>query len=717
MRISTIAIALAMTAATGCDDKSGLVVRDGWDAPDTWTPKKILGRDYWPEYYHNQAVPPKERNNPAWKIPIYTDCAYEYTSWRLYPLCLENNFSDGYCKWTTNRPAITSFALADFFPGKDRKLQWEVMPRDERPFFINLTPARRAFFLERHYTPDRESYLKWKAEHPGFLGFAAMTELGSCIHYHQWSYDKIKDPTIRAKFEAEGLVPAKSPREMIDICRELYRRQVEFHFGDTNLWTLVSSNFSLMPLLASFGAKGLFYEATAQGRGFWQVAGAFLRGAARQFDVPYGWYVAHFYTGYSHDNPTKQIAGNNYWMTEKEGLKTSENGPYWGISPSLCDRQTAYGWLIGAAFIQRENAMRNNTVLDKDGHMVPGPIALKFAELSRLSATEERGAVYAPCAILSPISEFYDNCGQSNYKDVKYRDNYAQNAFFTTLAPPRSEDAHYVAPRKRGLEGCLFNSPYGEMYDVLCPDTDQPEDRFLKALSAYKCAFLVGGHDGKYLAKGPLRDYVLGGGTLFISADQVADGLVDAALAGVSFKNGGTAKSGASMCDDRGGVVPLDREYAWRLPDEDATAEPLLKDANGAVAAWTKNCGKGRIVTVAAEHMMPSRYKGRSHTWEDVGEIFSGKRPFEVISYLLARVRDETMPVKVEGDVQWGVNKLKSGGWRLWLINNKGITHFVREVPIVDQTAVAHVRATFRDSGKTVEIDVPPGEWRTTIVK
>ena len=97
--------------------------------------------------------------------------------------------------------------------------------------------------------------------------------------------------------------------------------------------------------------------------------------------------------------------------------------------------------------------------------------------------------------------------------------------------------------------------------------------------------------------------------------------------------------------------------------------------------------------------------------------MFSCRQPFEVIAYVLGRIRDEAMPVKVEGDVQWGVNKLKSGGWRLWLINNNGIRHFAREAAEVDPSAAVHVVATFRDSGKRLEFDIPAGEWRTEVVK
>ncbi|HPS65274.1 MAG TPA: hypothetical protein PK447_06855, partial [Ignavibacteria bacterium] len=49
-----------------------------------------------------------------------------------------------------------------------------------------------------------------------------------------------------------------------------------------------------------------------------------------------------------------------------------------------------------------------------------------------------------------------------------------------------------------------------------------------------------------------------------------------------------------------------------------------------------------------------------------------------LIRYLLTCVQNETMPITVEGDVQFGFNKTKMG-WNLWLINNKGVTKYPLE--------------------------------------
>jgi len=90
-------------------------------------------------------------------------------------------------------------------------------------------------------------------------------------------------------------------------------------------------------------------------------------------------------------------------------------------------------------------------------------------------------------------------------------------------------------------------------------------------------------------------------------------------------------------------------------------------------------------------------------------------------------VQAETIPVKVEGDVQWGVNKT-ANGCLVWLINNKGIIKFIGEPQELDPTKTARVSLAMRnvkdpsgfvfrdaDTGTVVDpsvIEVAPGDVR-----
>jgi hypothetical protein len=68
------------------------------------------------------------------------------------------------------------------------------------------------------------------------------------------------------------------------------------------------------------------------------------------------------------------------------------------------------------------------------------------------------------------------------------------------------------------------------------------------------------------------------------------------------------------------------------------------------------------------------------------------------------------MPVKVEGDIQWGVNKTKDG-WLVWLINNKGVVKFAGEPEELDPKAASTVKVTFKATGKVYEKTIAPGGY------
>ena len=86
------------------------------------------------------------------------------------------------------------------------------------------------------------------------------------------------------------------------------------------------------------------------------------------------------------------------------------------------------------------------------------------------------------------------------------------------------------------------------------------------------------------------------------------------------------------------------------------------------------------------------------------------------------------MPVDVEGNIQWGVNKTKDG-WLVWLMNADGVEKFRGERQRIDlsRTSVVNVRmkrgvaANVTDArtglgvptvGGTFQVNVMPGEWR-----
>ena len=90
-------------------------------------------------------------------------------------------------------------------------------------------------------------------------------------------------------------------------------------------------------------------------------------------------------------------------------------------------------------------------------------------------------------------------------------------------------------------------------------------------------------------------------------------------------------------------------------------------------------------------------------------DIVSGKQTFELIRYFLTRAHDESMPFKVEGDIQYGINKT-SKGWLLWLINNKGVKKFAFEPQKLDPKAAAVVRVGLKKMAGAKVTDAVSGK-------
>ena len=90
--------------------------------------------------------------------------------------------------------------------------------------------------------------------------------------------------------------------------------------------------------------------------------------------------------------------------------------------------------------------------------------------------------------------------------------------------------------------------------------------------------------------------------------------------------------------------------------------------------------------------------------------ITAGRQKFPLIDSLLSRVQDETMPCRVTGDVEWGLNRTASG-WPFWCFNNKGVKKFSLEEERLDPAATAHVEVAFKPEfgGARLSFDVPPG--------
>lgn len=684
------------------DEDPGEVAVPAADVPQAWRLPRIPqfgGRDFlpvfraykWPE--HPETCPER--------MSIFEDCVVKhYQSAKGFPgggglLGLNDYMRHPKYRNAWVRPVPeeyrrkTPYTIDDF--GTDYRDQ--VNPR--RPFMLALhKESRPCYFLRDDGYPlaDRASWKSFLDAWPGFVGFSTLGEFDSDTLYYGYYADpkttQAEDPAVR-DFFLKKFPPAEKGWNVSAWAQTCFRNERDLHFGEERLWAMNSGVCGLQPAVAALGAdNGFFYEATSQSHASWQIAGAFTRGAARQFSKPFGWYSANWYQGY--DRAGKCHKGENRW-SDFHSYKSANTGVHLGSSRSLIDRQNAYGYLIGACMLQIEN-WPMVFATEKDGVFVPSDEAHDFETLYRMSKRLDRGVPYTPMAILVPIDEPTWTVGWCG----ELKDKFTQTAFVHTLVPLNC-DSRWAVINKVGEQGCLYNAPYGETFDMLVPDGPAAKRPFAETLSAYKVAFLCGtAFDAARFDREALERFVENGGTLYVAADQIAAGLVPADFAGAKPSAAASHTASGLVTDGGSWQFSLNEPYACAAL-EMTTARPYLTTADGCVVAVVRDFGKGRIVTVAADSMLPEKYRqgNRANLEKDYEhefcEISSGRQRFSILAAFFARVRDTTMPVSVLGDCQWGVNRTAKG-WLVWVFNNKGVVKWSYEPESFDATKTTAVR-------------------------
>jgi hypothetical protein len=709
--MNVLMAALVLAAATA-DDR--VVVRGDFDVGKEWRLARFMGKDFHPLLHW-------------WTWADYGASAPE--GYDVYRECAIN--ASSYYAKDRKAPFSGAYGIADFYAGDARRLA-NVLGNENsaRPVFLNFRGVRPAWRLEAEYPlADREGFEKWCASHPNFLGFAALDEYDAdTFHYPAW----LKKSTPERARELEKHFPGGYGDYLDDVyfkdkwVAESVRRTAEFHFGRKDFWPMTSWCPGYAPLFAAAGVRGLCYEPTgAQGGGSWTLGMAYMRGAARLFGgLPTYWYTANCYYGYTRDG--KELRGEN--CSDDECIKR-DGGKWWGrhrgLTVSLVARQNLYGWLAGAQLLEVENFQHAHMERSLgESSARPSIHARHFNDLYRLSKRVDRGVPYTPLALLMPVHERVDVRGLSE----RYHE-YSASAAVVTLVGN-------VNQRRMGMEGGFYNSPFGDIWDVVTPDLRDSEIT-AKALSAYKAAVLLGNYR-RGSPRWALDNFVrVHGGTLFVAANHVRDGAVDEALTGVSFPASEIKSAGKWLVDDRGRKIELRAPYVLEC-GVPTTARVFWRDEAGNPIAYVNDAGKGRVVTVTAPGMMPygielpQDLESERHALRVFKKLQERTVPCRIMGAIFARICSETLPFRVRGDIQYGFNR-RSDGWLVWFYNNKGIRHYAGEPEEVDASAKSEVTLSFggrrpssvtdaesgqaQTFGDNCSISVQPGGWRILEIK
>ena len=536
-------VSVLAAAAIGCCGTAG--AKPLVETPARHALKKIMGRDCWrsmTKYYEygwsgrEDAVDnPEVNNHPAIAdvIPVYVAFAAppeEKTGYSTWPK-LEQNFVGG------NNPALEIITSN---------------PDPTRPFKIdNWCERRGKMTWGSPVTLDREEYARWREKHPnllydGHLGewcndidlaFGALAGRNDTSGCSQPTKSEERKAAFRRFFEPRP----KTRYEQCALLKRYYEMRRERYYGGT--MNVLDAHINSFHIAGDCGAVLLSMETTRSGQYRYQPTAMFCRGAARQFGVPWEWYVAGYVNGWStngffvgdcmcgyptKDNPDR---GFTYGKERKAScwpngsIRIGCSGPDGGISRSLFKRTHYLAYLSGANVISLEEWRSVLKMWDKaQGKTVFSPRGRIYCDfVDFITRHPDRGAHYSPVAVCVPLAQGYPTWGGHpfNKGNFGYTDgDKAVDAVFYTLVP----GVDYARLDREGVEVCLRNSRWADMFDVIAPDVErQSEAELLGVMRSYKALVVVGDYRDRGWEKTLARFEAEGGKVVRVSPGLLAD--------------------------------------------------------------------------------------------------------------------------------------------------------------------------------------------------
>ena len=296
---SVIAFSNVLVVGVGCSP----TVQKPFAVSERHAPKLVMGREYWTYlgawYYNDPGFSDVEDGQERfWKknawanasltnLPVFRDCA------------LVRN--------TVKPPPDAAGTKATWRTVEENCIptRWKCLERaakKDRPFVLTLNSKRNVLALAGDVDLDYDDWAAFKAANTNLVCTRTICEWGNDIQVFIQRTPQVKNPERRAELEKRWRQYDMTNRyDRLALARWYVDRQLKLHYDDKDMFMAFRSCMSLDHVAAAWGAKALVLETTNTTGGDseyrWDVAGMFARGAARQFGLPWGWYVAVYFNG------------------------------------------------------------------------------------------------------------------------------------------------------------------------------------------------------------------------------------------------------------------------------------------------------------------------------------------------------------------------------------------------------------------------------------
>jgi hypothetical protein len=422
---------------------------------------------------------------------------------------------------------------------------------------------------------------------------------------------------------------------------------------------------------------------------------AFLRGAARQF--------GHKFADYQSAN-----LGDSATMFSREAFFFPASSRY--ILDNSYDAWAGAGvnWLLKDYMVFYTGGVdvfyneQGTDIFWKPGGNSAGdgfPVQLspkgKVAEaVIKLATDHPRGTQFTPIAFLLDEAHGW---AQERYSPGAFgMDPLINPAVLTPGVHEASirgwfDVAYFPAPLTQNENSSAIRQTYvsgvfGDIFDVIVGSAGHAQ-----IAATYKAIVLAGEVPLSEDWGAALKAFMENGGTLVVCADQVS-GPGAAALA---LPKGAEAAEASQLEWKPTGEKVASNVFRFKSPATEGAT--VLATAGEKAVAVSLPRGTGKLIVIGVP----------------LG-LGVDQRPVPVVSWVMREVTRGVMPLRVDGDVEWMVNKLPDGGWTVTVMNNRGVIkpqHGVNPTEHGEAQAVRIV-ARFRVQKSEEWMTGTPVEWK-----
>ena len=464
--------------------------------------------------------------------------------------------------------------------------------------------------------------------------------------------------------------PTMTRQQLLEAHREFYTNALArkwrdfFHVETGPMWDKLipaqsTSSTAYAHALSRWGVKLLGME-TAAVMPMWGMRIAFTRGAARQFGGAFLYYHApNFGDTATTFSKAQNFAGPDFFYH-------SRYGPTMGPSLSWYRKSYYLYYMAGASAIYLEQGA--------DQFFKPGPGENPFQlnPLGRITDEflrfaekhSDRGTPYTPIAVVLDPAHGFEMTDYPQWpfevSQIDRGDRALRELFGVAYYPGLVvEGEPAIADRQPFVAGV-----FGDVFDVLTTIN--------KDFAAYRAVVLGGRAEWNQ----NLDEYVRSGGTVVINAAQIRN--APEQLLGVRPTNA-TAEADSAHCLSPGeNAQDLSGQMFRYEKVELKGASTLIAAPNGDPLVTINKVGKGSVVFSALPDLL--------------GE---DERVTPFAAHMLTHVFVDATPVRVNGDVEYLINRNDSG-WIVTLLNNNGIYKTQQGMAQVDRNAYVNVSISLR---------------------